>query len=108
MAAMNHLRRRPGMASSALLLVLALVGGSPAARSAPPGGADLDERIDELLGRMTTEEKLGQLQQLDGDPITGQAREEHKELARQGRLGSLLNVRGAKNVNDIQRIAVEE
>lgn len=66
-----------------------------------------DARIDELLARMTIEEKLGQLQQLDGE-AGGAYRPEHLELARQGRLGSTLNVRGAARVNELQRAAVEE
>jgi beta-glucosidase len=56
---------------------------------------------------MTLEEKLGQLQQLDGMG-EGTYRPEHLELARQGRLGSTLNVRGARNVNELQRAAVEQ
>jgi beta-glucosidase len=56
---------------------------------------------------MTLEEKLGQLQQLDGD-WTGTYRQEHPEMVRQGRLGSTLNVRGAARTNELQRIAVEQ
>jgi beta-glucosidase len=71
--------------------------------AAPP---DVERRIDELLARMTLEEKLGQLQQLDGH-ADGRFRDEHLELARKGLLGSTLNVRGAANVNALQRAAVE-
>src|SRR5205085_5813142 len=56
---------------------------------------------------MTLEEKLGQLQILDGE-ADGKYRPEHLEMVRQGRLGSTLNVRGAKRVNELQRIAVNE
>ena len=56
---------------------------------------------------MTLEEKLGQLQQLDGD-ANGNFRPEHLELVRKGLLGSTLNVRGAARTNDLQRIAIEE
>lgn len=63
--------------------------------------------MEELLARMTLEEKLGQLQMLDGD-ADGTYRSEHPGLIRQGRLGSLLNVRGARRVNELQRIAVEQ
>jgi beta-glucosidase len=55
---------------------------------------------------MTLAEKLGQLQQLDGD-YQGFARPEHFELARKGLLGSTLNVRGAKYTNELQRAALE-
>ena len=53
------------------------------------------------------EEKLGQLQQLDGE-ANGNYRPEHIELVRRGLLGSTLNVRGARRTNELQRIAVEQ
>ena len=68
--------------------------------------ANVDQRVDALLSQMTQEEKLGQLQQLDGE-ADGKARPEHFELARQGKLGSTLNVRGAKRVNELQKAALE-
>ena len=68
--------------------------------------SEIERRIDALLGQMTIEEKLGQLQQLDGH-ADGRFRDEHLELARKGLLGSTLNVRGAAQVNALQRAAVE-
>jgi len=56
---------------------------------------------------MTLEEKLGQLQQLDGE-ASGNYRPEHRDLVRKGLLGSTLNVRGAQRTNELQRVAVEE
>ena len=56
---------------------------------------------------MTLEEKLGQLQQLDGH-ADGRYRDEHVELARKGLLGSTLNVRGVEQVNQLQRAATED
>jgi beta-glucosidase len=56
---------------------------------------------------MTLAEKLGQLQQLDGEG-DGNFRPEQVELLRKGLLGSTLNVRGAKRTNQLQRVAVEE
>ncbi len=56
---------------------------------------------------MTLEEKLGQLQQLDG-LAEGLYRPEHPEMIRKGLLGSTLNVRGAKRTNELQRIAMTE
>ncbi|HKC11433.1 MAG TPA: beta-glucosidase BglX [Vicinamibacteria bacterium] len=92
------------MASLALGLVLlpgARVGGGEG------GGPDpVEARLEGLLRQMTLEEKLGQLQQLDGTG-DGRIRPEQLALAAQGLLGSTLNVRGAANVNEIQRAAVE-
>ena len=56
---------------------------------------------------MTLAEKLGQLQMLDGDFPTGAGRPEHFEMVKKGTLGSTLNVRGAKNVNELQKAAME-
>lgn len=68
-------------------------------------------KVKDLLGRMTAEEKLGQLQQLTwtGDTGPGGGQTERTEAAaRAGLLGSVLNIHGAKWTNDLQRIAVEE
>jgi len=89
-----HARERPGP------------GERPAAEPAP-----YEAKVQALLGKMTVEEKLGQLQQLawagDTGPGGGQTAEAEK-AARQGRLGSVLNIYGAKTTNTLQRIAVEE
>ncbi len=69
--------------------------------------AGIEQKINALLARMTLEEKLGQLQQLDGH-ADGNFRPEHLDLVRKGQLGSFLNVRGVKNTNAVQRVAVEE
>jgi beta-glucosidase len=65
-------------------------------------------RIESILKRLTLEEKLGQLQQLGGDPNTGRPQPGQIDLIRKGAVGSLLNVRGAANVNSTQRVAVEQ
>ncbi len=77
---------------------------SRAERLASP---DIEIRITHLLARMTLAEKLGQLQQLDGE-ANGNFRPEHLELVRKGLLGSTLNVRGAQRTNQLQRVAIEE
>ncbi|MCL2730633.1 MAG: glycoside hydrolase family 3 C-terminal domain-containing protein [Actinomycetia bacterium] len=72
---------------------------------------DHETRIEDLLGRMTVEEKLGQLQQLAWAWNTGPGgggTADVEAAARKGLLGSVLNVVGAANSNALQRIAVEE
>jgi beta-glucosidase len=91
--------------TSLLLVVLLMASGVEVGRS--QSRVDIEKRIDALLGQMTLEEKIGQLQQLDGH-ADGNIRPEHIELARKGMLGSTLNVRGAKRVNELQRAAVEQ
>src|SRR5215216_557618 len=68
---------------------------------------DVEQRVNSLLVQMTLEEKLGQLQQLDGEG-NGNFRPEHLDLIRKGRLGSTLNVRGAQRTNQVQRVAMTE
>ncbi len=94
------------------VLFAAIPTASQQRRSRPPErrdapSANIERRINALLARMTLPEKLGQLQQLDGE-ANGNFRPEHLELARKGLLGSTLNVRGAERSNRLQRVAVEE
>ncbi|MEP7076230.1 MAG: glycoside hydrolase family 3 N-terminal domain-containing protein [Acidobacteriota bacterium] len=88
---------------AASLLVILIAGGSLFAQRS---NADTEKKINGLLARMTLAEKLGQLQQLDGD-YAGFARPDEIEMAKKGLLGSTLNVRGAKYTNDLQRAALE-
>ena len=66
--------------------------------------------IDKLIERMTLAEKLGQLTMtsssyaVTGPVIVGDS----TDSIRDGTLGNLLNMVGAKHVHDMQRIAVEE
>jgi beta-glucosidase len=62
----------------------------------------VEHRIDDLLKRMTLEEKVGQLAQYDTDAP------QNLDLVRQGRAGSLFNVSGADRTNAAQRIAMEQ
>jgi len=80
---------------------------TPASDSYSQRSRDVEKEINALLARMTLEEKLGQLQQLDGN-ADGSFKAEQPELVRKGLLGSTLNVRGVKNTNELQRIAVEQ
>ena len=66
--------------------------------------SDEDRFVNALLSRMTMEEKIGQLNQLDPSYDT----EAKEALIRAGRVGSVLNAVGAKEVNRLQRMAVEE
>ena len=68
---------------------------------------DVERLVNVLLAKMTLAEKLGQLQQLDGE-ANGNFRPEHVDLVRKGLLGSTLNVRGAARTNELQRVAVNE
>jgi len=93
-----------------LVLILSVVFISltvPASDSFSQRQPNVDARINALLARMTLAEKLGQLQQLDGH-ADGRFKDDHPEMVRKGQLGSTLNVRGVRNTNELQRIAVEQ
>jgi beta-glucosidase len=105
---------RTAVAAGLLLAATGLTAGwlrapvrGPAAPEPTPSAAAgaLESRVESLLARMTVAEKVGQLQQLDGE-VDGRYRPEHLELARAGRLGSTLNVRGAATVNALQEAAL--
>ncbi len=88
----------------AIFVFLSLVGSS-----CKTGGFITDEadaRAVKMLAKMTLDEKIGQMSQLDigyfSDP------EHLKQAVREGSCGSLLNFFGAQQVNEIQRIALEE
>jgi beta-glucosidase len=89
----------------ALLIVVISLSSLPV--SAQVRQRDIESRINALLARMTLAEKLGQLQQLDGE-ANGNFRPEHRDLVRRGLLGSTLNVRGVQRTNELQAIALKE
>jgi beta-glucosidase len=64
--------------------------------------SNIEAKIDSLLQKMTFAEKIGQLNQLSGRSAR------HEEMIRKGALGSLLNVIGAEETNQLQAIAIKE
>ena len=72
--------------------------------------SEMDKFIDDLMGKMTVEEKIGQLNlPVAGDIVTGQAKSSNvSERIRKGEVGGLFNLKGADKIRDVQRIAVEE
>lgn len=72
--------------------------------------SEMDRFIDDLMGKMTVEEKIGQLNlPVAGDIVTGQAKSSNvSERIRKGEVGGLFNLKGAEKIREVQRIAVEE
>ncbi len=73
-------------------------------RAAPNEGPDA--RIDRLIGRMSIEEKVGQLQQYSGAEVGNSDERTRALLARSG-VGSFFDVHGAKAVNALQRRVID-
>jgi len=90
---------------SRVLAVLLLGNASFAAESGPAP----DPRVRDLLGRMTLEEKVGQLVQYSSrDDMTGPASAASlSPLIGAGGVGSLLNIHGAAETRKWQKLAVE-
>ena len=73
---------------------------------------NIEKRVADLLGRMTVEEKAGQLNQLNGGAFTGPAvndvgQNEKIKMVQSGAVGSLLNVVGVADTRAIQTEAVK-
>ena len=69
------------------------------------------QRVRDLLGRMTLEEKIGQLNQVPGGrqrALNSRLDAAALERVRRGEIGSFLHVAGAAQIRELQRIAVEE
>jgi beta-glucosidase len=82
LAAASVFAALPKAAARAACALLLLAGTVPAWAAAPPGGdAAMRAFVDDLLGRMTLEEKVGQL------AIAGSDNKDLRQLIRAGRLG---------------------
>jgi beta-glucosidase len=70
----------------------------------------IEAKVNALLGKMTLEEKIGQLVQYSAGAATGptSGRTDDKDMIRKGQIGSLFNVTGARATNELQHIAVDE
>ena len=84
----------------------------PAATDARGGINDptLDARVEDLLRKMTLEEKVGQLVQYSSGQPTGPGtgRTDYEDMIAKGQIGALFNVATAKETNAFQRLAVEK
>ncbi|MDX2280010.1 MAG: beta-glucosidase BglX [Saprospiraceae bacterium] len=71
---------------------------------------DIDRKVNELLAKMTLEEKIGQLQQRAGDISTGTAvaKDDLMSQIRSGQVGSVLSNTSFENKIIMQRAAVKE
>ncbi|MEW6760580.1 MAG: beta-glucosidase BglX [Pseudomonadota bacterium] len=94
---------------------LALVGPGALALCFTTGmaqaaGPSVAQRVEHLLGQMTLEEKVGQLNQLSGKEFTGPATEKVRSMEaeiRSGGVGSMLNIKGVPDTRRLQALALQ-
>ena len=103
----------PRHPAARLALATALLAlGLPLPALAAPVGAAADEaRIDQLLARMTIEEKVGQMTQVsEGNNLTGPSGKplNLEDSVARGDVGSVLNALGVERTRALQRLAVEK
>lgn len=91
----------------ALAASLVVVTAGLQAQKAP---RDMDRFIDQLMKKMTLEEKIGQLNlPVTGEITTGQAKSSDvAKRIRNGEVGGLFNLKGVERIREVQRQAVEE
>ena len=94
------------------LLILALNGCQ--SKTTNTTTETINQKVDSLLSIMTLDEKIGQMNQYNGfwdvtgpAPKNGDAKVKYNNL-KKGLVGSMLNVRGVKEITALQKIAVEE
>lgn len=89
---------------TALMATATPTGSNPDRKS-----REMDKFITELMGKMTLHEKIGQLNlPVTGNIVTGQAKS--SDIAgkiRNGEVGGLFNLKGVKNIREVQKLAVE-
>ena len=93
------------------LLTAVITASAFTAMAAPQADKDkMDQFIDNLMGKMTLQEKIGQLNlPVSGEIVTGQAKS--SDVAgkiRKGQVGGLFNVKGVENIREVQKIVVEQ
>ena len=88
------------------LVLLVFTAASAYAQKSP---VDMNRFIDDLMKKMTLEEKIGQLNlPVTGEITTGQAKS--SDIAtkiKRGEVGGLFNLKGVDKIRDVQHLAVE-
>ena len=65
---------------------------------------DVESRVEEIISRMTLDDKIGQLHQIDGRTDLGKV----CDMIRKGQISSIMNIVDAAVIDSLQRIALEE
>lgn len=97
---------KTNIALAAMLLFSSSVSLAEKKKPLPP----MHQFVSELMQRMTTEEKIGQLNLLPGGDLTTGAvmNSPLAEKVEAGQLGAILNVKGVEKIKNLQEIAVKK
>lgn len=92
------------------LLSIALFAASACLNTAVAQQKGMKEFIDDLMSKMTLQEKIGQLNlMVAGDITTGQAMNTQVGGAiAAGNMGGIFNIKGAKEIREMQELAVKK
>jgi beta-glucosidase len=108
---------------SILMACLVICGQAATAQDSPPLAAPesatphpnlidpaTEQKINALLGKMTLEEKVGQLVQYSAGQPTGPGtgRTDFNDMIQKGQIGALFNVTTAREANSFQHVAMEK
>jgi beta-glucosidase len=94
------------------LLTGVLSTGTPSAQTVAPNSQSaklqaIGRKVNALLGRMTVQEKFGQLEMAGPDGANGTPGPKLLAAATAGQIGSVLDLVGVKNINQAQRAALK-
>ncbi|MDX6182800.1 beta-glucosidase BglX [Flavobacterium sp. Fl-77] len=98
----------------AFLMLIVFGNGYAQSKTHLDATKPIEDRISLLMKEMTLEEKVGQMNQYNGSwdvtgpkPESGSNEEKYNNI-KKGLVGSMLSIRGVKEVRAVQKIAVEE
>ena len=96
------------MRFKSILLAMALACAFMSAQAVDQ--AEMNQFIDELMGKMTLQEKIGQLNlPVTGDIITGSTVSgDVVSKIKQGQVGGLFNMKGVQSIRALQEVAVKQ
>ncbi|MDZ7743163.1 MAG: glycoside hydrolase family 3 N-terminal domain-containing protein [Bacteroidota bacterium] len=88
------------------LVIIIGFGFNDRGKSKPASFFKSNVNIESLISRMSLEQKIGQMSQVQG--TEGNIATEYLNRIRRGTIGSILNENDPDAMNELQRVAVEE
>ena len=104
----SMLKKRPLFLFFVLCCVLMLPVANLKAQTVPTPQEEASRKAEDLLKRMTLDEKVGQMNQSSGVILPMLGNEKPDALIAEGRVGSVLWLTDVKEINRLQHIAVDK